>query len=382
MKLEFSLEEYKNRHARTVDLLEKNNLDALLVTAEPNVNYYSGFRNFIPWWTYSRPYILVIPKEKDPILLVQGFHRFDAAHDSWIKDVRGYPGLTRTPVPLVVDIFKELNLLGKRIGMELGYEQRMFMPYRDVVNLMDELHGCELVDASEMIWKQRMIKSDAEVAAHRLACQIGDKAYRACFSATHEGMTEVEVGRILNRTIIEEGGEPGFLIICSGTGNYGRVAGMPTGRKLMKGDLMWIDLGVIANGYWCDFCRAGVVGGPTSEQNLLQEAVVEITRKTIESIRPGMKASELARVCGKAASDIGISFSFEAGRLGHGMGIMSTEPPHIAVYDDTILEPGMVFTVEPGVVNDIGTFIAEENLIVTTDGCEYLTSTSQELRSL
>ncbi len=382
MRLEFSAEEYRRRYDRIAELLKKENLDALIVTAEPNVNYYSGFRSFIPWWTYTRPYILVIPRDADPVLLVQGFHRFDATHDSWIKDIRGYPGLTGAPISMVVDVIKGLNLLGKRIGMELGYEQRIFMPYCDTVALLDALKGCEIVDASMLIWKQRTVKSEAEIAAHRMACEIGDKAFKTCFSEIQEGSTEKEVAKILNRTIVEEGGEPGFAIVCSGPGNYGRVAGMPTNRRLSRGDLVWIDLGVIANGYWCDFCRAGVVGGPSQEQKYLQDVIVDITRKTIEAVRPGMRASEVARVCGNTAAEAGIDFSFQAGRLGHGMGIMSTEPPHIAVYDDMILEPGMVFTVEPGVVNEIGTFIAEENLVIRQDGCEYLTATTQELRTI
>jgi Xaa-Pro aminopeptidase len=382
MKLEFKPEVYQKRHACTLDLLAKSGLDALLVTAEPNVNYYSGFRNFIPWWTYTRPYILILPKDQDPVFLVQGFHHFDAAHDSWINDVRGYPSLTGVPIDMVEDAFKELGLLGKRIGMELGYEQRMFMSYNDFEQLKRALKGCTFLDASDMIWKQRMIKSEEEITAHRRACEIGDKVYAACFSETKEGMTEKDVAKIIGRTIAEESGELGFLIICSGPGNYKRVAGMPTNRVLQKGDLMWIDLGVIANGYWSDYCRAAVVGGPSKEQIRLQDAVADITRRTVESVRPGLKASELARICINAAADLGIDFSFEAGRLGHGMGLMSTEPPHIAVYDDTVLEPGMVFTIEPGIVNDIGTFIAEENLVVRPDGYELLTSTSRELRAL
>ena len=382
MKLEFSTEEYLKRHARINELMAEDHLDAIMVTAEPNVNYYSGWRNFIPWWTYSRPYILIIPKDHDPVLLVQAFHRFDAARDSWIKDVRSYTSLTGVPATQVKDLFKELGLMGKRIGLELGYEQRIFMPQNNFEQIKDALGSCSLVDASDLIWKQRIIKSEAEIAAHRRACEIGDKVYAACFAETHEGMTEKEVAKIIGRTVAEEGGEVGFIIVLSGEGNYERVAGNPTNRVLCRGDLMWIDLGVIANGYWCDYCRAGVVGGASEEQKRLQQAVVDITLKTAECIHPGMKASELARNCIQIAADLGIDFSFDCGRLGHGMGINSTEPPHIAVYDDTVLQPGMVFTLEPGVVNSIGTFIAEENLVVRPNGYELLTSTSRELRSI
>jgi len=382
MKLEFDRQEYLARHERIVELLRSSELDALLVTAEPNVNYYSGWRNFIPWWTYSRPYILVIPAERDPVLLVQGFQHYDASHDSWINDVRSYDSLVGVPAAQVSQLFQELGLVGKRIGLELGYEQRIFMPYNDFEQIKRALSTCTFVDASEIIWRQRMIKSEAEITAHRQACEIGDKAYAAVFAQVSGGMTEKEVARILGRAIFEAGGEQGFCIVLSGSGNYGRVAGMPTGRVLQNGDLMWIDLGVIANGYWCDFCRAGVVGGPSEEQQRLQEVIVDITLQTADCVRPGMKASELSGICLQLAADRGIDFSFNCGRLGHGMGINSTEPPHIATYDDTTLEPGMIFTLEPGIVNDIGTFIVEENLVVRPSGYELLTTTSRELHAI
>ncbi len=382
MKLEFDREEYVNRHSRLVELLDKNGLDALMVTAEPNVSYYSGWRNFIPWWTYSRPYILILTKYHNPVLLVQGFHHYDASHDSWIKDVRRYDSLTGVPAVIVADLYKELGLMGKRIGLELGYEQRIFMPVNNYEEIRQSLSSCTLVDASNLIWQQRMIKSEAEISAHRQACMIGNQVFSAVFDQNWEGKTEKDVAKIVGSTIAQGGGEQGFLIICSGRGNYERVAGMPTNRILNKGDLMWIDLGVISNGYWCDFCRAGVVGGPNQEQNRFQNAIKEITLKTAELVKPGITAAELALACNHLATKYGLEFSFDCGRLGHGMGLNSTEPPHIAVYDNTVLEPGMVFTLEPGVVNDEGTFIIEENIVVRQNGYELLTATSQALNTI
>ena len=216
MRLEFSHEEYMKRHESIVRHLEENRLDALLMTAEPNVNYFSGWRNFIPWWTYSRPYILIIPIDRDPILMVQGFQHFDASRDSWFKDVRSYDSLVGVPAEQVSSVFRELGLIGKRIGLELGYEQRVFMPIKDFENIKQSLDGCEFVDASALIWKQRMNKSLEEIAAHQRACEIGNKVFCEVFANTREGMTEKDVARLVGRTIGEEGGEQGFLIILSG----------------------------------------------------------------------------------------------------------------------------------------------------------------------
>lgn len=382
MKLEYEREEYLSRHARIVELMKQAGMDAIMVTAEPNVNYYSGWRNFIPWWTYSRPYILIIPVDRDPILMVQGFQHFDASRDSWIEDVRSYEPLVGVPAKVVGDLFRELGLIGKQIGLELGHEQRVNMPPNDFEAIKQELAGCIFVDAASIIWKQRLIKSEAEITAHRQACDIADKAYTAAFSQAREGMSEKEVARIFGQTIFKEGGEQGFCIVLSGSGNYGRVAGMPTDRILQKGDLMWVDLAVIFNGHWCDYCRAAVVGGPTDEQNRLQDAIIDITMKTASCVRPGITVADLSKMCLEYAAEYEIDFSFPCGRLGHGMGINSTEPPHIALYDDTVLEPGMIFTLEPGIVNEIGTFIVEENIVVRSDGYELLTTTPRRLYTI
>jgi Xaa-Pro aminopeptidase len=98
--------------------------------------------------------------------------------------------------------------------------------------------------------------------------------------------------------------------------------------------------------------------------------------------RPGALARDLAVACGAEATRLDLDFTFEAGRLGHGVGLMSTEPPHIAIYDDTVLESGMVITLEPGVVNEQGTFIAEQNFVVTPDGAEVLSLANRELRRI
>lgn len=382
MRLEFSETEYKKRYARAVDLMGQNGLDGLVVTAEANYNYFSGFRHFTPWTTFTRPVLLIMSKDTDPVLLVQGFQRADVGRDTWVTDVRGYPDMLGVPVEMVKEVFGELQLTGKRIGMELGYEQRMGMTFNDFVKLQEALDDTQFTDAADLLWKLRMVKSEAEIEAHRQSCAAATKAFEVCFDRAEEGMTEKEVAQIASNTVIKEGAELGFTIVCSGPGNYDRVAGMPTNRRLQKGDMIWFDMGVVSQGYWCDFCRAGVVGGPTDEQRRLQELICQITDKGIEATRPGVLAKDLAIACGAEATRLNLDFSFEAGRLGHGVGLMSTEPPHIAVYDDTVLESGMVITLEPGVVNEQGTFIAEQNFVVTPDGAEVLSLANRELRRI
>ena len=130
------------------------------------------------------------------------------------------------------------------------------------------------------------------------------------------------------------------------------------------------------NGYWSDFSRAGVVGRPSAEQARAQQAVHQITREAVERVRPGIPASSLAQFCYQRLDEIGFPITSSIGRLasriGHGVGLNLTEPPHIGLHDDTLLEPGMVITLEPGVATSYGTFHVEENIVVTPEGGEVL----------
>ncbi len=158
--------------------------------------------------------------------------------------------------------------------------------------------------------------------------------------------------------------------------------GLATDRRIEKGDMVWVDMGARVNDYCADFSRAAVVGGPTDQQKRMQDLVVGVTAKGVERARPGVPVAEIVSACNEEMKRRGQEMTFVAGRIGHGMGINNTEPPHVALYDPTVLEPGMVITVEPGIIEPYGTFHVEENLIVTEQGPEATSTASRELWSV
>jgi Xaa-Pro aminopeptidase len=118
-----------------------------------------------------------------------------------------------------------------------------------------------------------------------------------------------------------------------------------------------------------------VVGAPSREVASTYAAVREITQATVSRIRPGMTAADVADVCNEESRSRGIPPK-AAGRLGHGIGLTTSEPPSLMAGDDTVLEPGMVFTVEPGILRDYGYFVLEETVAVTETGVDLLTPPS------
>jgi Xaa-Pro aminopeptidase len=376
----FARSEYEGRLARARVLMEAAELDALFITAEANYCYFTGHRTHSPWSTFTRPHVAIVTRDGSPRMIVHAFTRPEAASRSHIFDICEYGSLVQDAVPEMVQALKEMGLSRGRIGCELGYEQRLGISLRAWEQVVSALPDAEFVDAADLLWKLRMKKSPAEIECLRQAARATSEAFEACYARIREGATEVDVASAMGVAMLNAGAEsPGFNIICSGRDDYQRISARPTDRRLKKGDMVWVDASAVSNGYWSDFCRAAVVGGPSAEQVRLQRIVTEATMAAIQVIRPGTSVKLVAETCARKLAEHGFSLTFDAGRCGHGLGLMSTEPPHVASYDHSILEEGMVITVEPGIVNEHGVFCVEENVAVTADGFDVLSGASREI---
>ncbi|MCL5045544.1 MAG: Xaa-Pro peptidase family protein [Actinobacteria bacterium] len=378
----FPEQEYRQRYDRMQDWMARKGIESALITGEQNYLYLSGHRHHTPWTTFARPFLLVIPRRGDPVVLTHIFLYDDCKATTWVEEVRPYTSLTETPVDAVKEALLDLGFQGGKIAAELGREQRLGMPVSDFEKLRHSLPGAEWVDVSEIMWKLRARKSAVEAECLRRACRATSDAYDLVFPKIRAGLTEGEIARMLRIAMLEAGAEePGFVIMCSGRENYVRGSARPANRRIgaVQGEMAWIDLSAQYGGYYSDFSRAGVVGGPTDEQKRLQQLVYEVTQAGVRLIEPGRPVAEIARTCLRELENRGYKPSFEAGRIGHGLGLNSTEPPHVAIYDPTILEPGMAITVEPGIVNEQGIFVVEENVLVIDSGHEVMSGSRREL---
>lgn len=381
--LDFPIEEMNLRIAKAKEYLAEAGMNGMVVTAAANHFYFSGFRKLDDWATFTRTVFVFIPVEKDPVIYVQNFGEAEALSRSAVQDVRCYDTVMGGPVDGVVEILKELGMGTGKVGWELGYEQRMDFAVNDWLAVKDKLPDAEFVDASSIIWKCRMIKMPKEIEYMRTANDIAGRSFDRVFEEIREGMTEKEVERKLVAIMAEEGAEkPGFIIVISGPDNYERISARPSSKRLEKGDLVWIDAGVNYYGYWTDYCRAGVVGGATPEQRRLQSIIHEVTMKGVQSVAPGVPVADMYNVCGREMIKHDLPWSFDCGRAGHGVGLQLTEPPSIATVDNSLLQPGMIITCEPGYINDLGCFDIEENILVTEDGYEVLSSGRRELHNI
>jgi len=384
----FPKNEYENRWERTQERLQNANLDALMITEASNYTYFSGAHGD---FSYSRPTIFLLPIRGEPVAIVHDFFDPSQKRESWIDNIKSYTSFSSFPFDILKTSFAELGLNAGRIGAELGKEQRLGLSYNDFVKITKVFPAADFIDASDIIWDLRMIKSDAEIECMKKACWISSQAFEKCFKEVDLGMTEKEAAKILAKATSAKGGESVWVLCNSGPYNYeSGFLSRPGEYILSPGNLLWFDTGCKYNGYSSDFSRMAALEEPSSEQKMMYEVVNEITEKVVDKIRPGVIASDLSKFCSDQFENAGLQeiwgkgdcssiYSNKAQRIGHGIGISTTEPPHIALFDNTELKIGMIVTIEPTIVTKYGHFNIEANVLVAEDGYEVLSTASREL---
>lgn len=377
--MRFPVAEYQRRYDKVQQRLEEKGLNGIFITEGGNFTYFSGgTRDF----SYSRPHTLLIPRRGEPIAIIQNFPSWNRKREIWFDDIRVYDTMLGLPLEMVIQAMKDRDMVMGRVGAELGYEQRLGISANDFTRLKESLPEVEFVDAADILWSIRMIKSPEEISRHRRACQITTQAYNSLFPSLHAGISEREIlDRFLQLQVMMGGYEPwGFINSCPE--NYQGDGGGPTNRRIKKGDQVWVDGGCSYRGYGSDFCCAGTVGTPSNEQQQMQQMVEELTRTIVSAVRPGMKACDIDAINNSEWEKRGYDYArinWGGGRIGHGLGF---EPPHIASYDETVIQPGMVFTIEPGINTEYGCYQAEMDIAITTNGCEILNEMDRSLRTI
>ena len=381
--IDFTEEEIRARVALCREHLVRDGLSGLVVTAAANLYYYTGWRIYQPYDSFTRPTFLFIPAEGEPVMYAQILFRADVEASAKGCRFRFFPDVFGPKAEELKEIFCDLGMDRGKVGFELGYEQRLIMQIDLYEALKKALPAASFADASTLIWEQRMVKSETELACVKAAVEATDLAFERAVPQMHEGMSEVEAWRLIQCEMLRAGAElPSGTVVLSERGSYERGCKIAGNRKFKKDDYLWFDLSAKFCGYTSDFCRGAVVGEVSDERRRLYEMAVEVTEKAAEELRPGAPVAAAASRIADEMTKRGYVSNFEAGRFGHGSGLQITEPPSVMLRDNTILKPGMIVHLEPGIVTDDGIFVVEEMYHITESGCERLTNAPRELISI
>jgi Xaa-Pro aminopeptidase len=193
----------------------------------------------------------------------------------------------------------------------------------------------------------RMRKDSAEYAKLKMNAGIADRAMQAAFSAVKPGMTEKDLAAEIRAHFSSEGASPQFWIVGAG-GNGAFPHHSASDRVIEEGDAVVIDIGGRKQGFPSDITRMAVIGLPPEGYGEIHTIVEKAVQAALKAARPGMPARDVDAAARKVITDAGYGDYF-VHRTGHGMGIDGHEPPYITATSDTVLEEGMVFSIEPGI---------------------------------
>ncbi len=345
-------------------LLVKNELAALLVTDERNVTYLTGF-------TGDSSYLLVA-RDRELLLSDQ---RYTQQLD---EECPGLDLAIRGPGGKVTDFAAEVvaKLALPSLAIEADTVTARFHE-----KLRESLQGTTLANTSGLVESLREIKDAEEIEEIREAIQIAEQAFLHIRGKLRHGRTEKEVADELEYQIRLSGGTCGAFPAIVGVGPR---AALPHGRpiresKIGDADFVLIDWGARGRLYHSDLTRVLVTGKLSPQLEQVYGVVLKAQQAAIAQIRPGAVMKEVDAVARSVIEDAGFGEAF-GHSLGHGIGLAVHELPRLAPDQDRKLAAGMVVTVEPGIyLPGWGGVRIEDDVLVTPDGCEVLTSVPKQL---
>lgn len=244
-------------------------------------------------------------------------------------------------------------------------------------------HTISYDDISEFINQIRVLKTADEIERMLHAGQLADEAVKIGINFLKEGITEQEVVAKIEMEMKKRGvAEMSFSTMVLFGENAANPHGIPGNRPLQQNEFVLFDLGVIFEGYASDTTRTIAFGEVDERKQKIYDVVLKAQLTAQKAVKPGIKAGELDQIARQVITDAGYGEYFTH-RLGHGIGKTAHEFPSITGDNDTILEPGMCFSIEPGIYiqGDVGVRI-EDCVYVTDDGCEPFTVMDKTLHTI
>ena len=352
---------YGERLKRLRALLPAKKLDAILVTDLKNIRYLTGF-------TGSNAYAIVS--------LDRAFFLTDPRYESQsAKEVKGFR----------VKIFKKaLDTVAQTVASTkagvIGFESSS-MSFESHSKLAKALRAKARLKAAPGLFSTlRRVKDRFEIEKIREAASLLDKGFAQAIKVVKPGAIERDAAFSIESFWRKRGAEGLAFDTIIASGARGALPhGKASEKQIKKGELIVVDMGVLLNGYNSDGTRTFVTCTPTRKQKEVYNIVKDAQAAAIDSIRPGVKASEVDRAARGVIEKAGYGKFFGHG-TGHGVGLDIHEAPGLGPTSNEVLEEGMVITVEPGIyLPGWGGVRIEDMALVTKGGADILTSTTRDL---
>ncbi len=352
------------------DIAANAQVDAIALIPGANLQHVTG----VDFHLMERPLVAIFVPGRDPVAVVPALEESRLAECGIPFELFPWTD-SDGPQQAFAAAAGAVRLNGKRVGVEelrmRVLEARLLEQY--ILNVTLQPIGAQLA-------RLRLRKDAAEIAAVREAISISESALEATLNKLRPGMTEREIAGLLVIEQLKRGGgkHPFEPIVLSGP-KSALPHGEPGDRVPAPGDPLLIDFGTTVRGYASDITRTFSVGTPSARLREVYAVVQAANAAGREAAKPGVTAEAVDRAARQVIEDAGFGPYFTH-RLGHGLGLEPHEGPNLVAGNTQVLEPGMVFTVEPGIYlpGAVGVRI-EDNVVVTEDGAESLTTFPRDL---
>lgn len=362
--------------------LDREHMDALVVLQPAAIQYLSTFKAT----AYSRPIILIVTRDRE-VLIVPGLEEIHAAETARVSEIRVYyehpdkAAAGTDPRRCLLDLMGSLPRHQGTLGIEAGV-----IPYELATSL--EESGWKLKDAGREIIRLRERKDEAELDLIRKAGMLVSLGVGRSIEAARPGRPELEVEQVGHLAVIEEASRtlPGSVVGSISVTVAGKGAALPhqftINDPLVAQELIIHSRQVDVDGYRAECERTYVIGDLSSRQRDIFQLAIEAEWAGIAAVRPGIPCSVIDDACREVIRKGGYAEYF-IHRTGHGLGLEPHEAPYLRWDNDALLEPGMVFSIEPGIyVPGLGGARHSDTVLVTETGHELLTEFPRELQQL
>ena len=334
---------------------------ALLITGDCNRFYFTGFAS-------SAGSVFICPQEAVFLIDFRYFEKAKSTVDSCT--------VVQAPPVGVSDMCA-------KYGIKELFIEATITSVSGLAGLRERLHDVTVSDSDRfdrLIADMRAIKTTGELALIREAQQMTDETFTYILNRIEAGHTERDVMLDMEfymRRLGSEGVSFDFIVV-SGK-NSSLPHGVPTEKKIERGDFITMDFGAVVGGYRSDMTRTVAVGEVSDEMRRVYDTVLKAQLESIQAVRPGVVCQDVDKIARDIIYGAGYEGCFGHG-LGHSVGVEVHESPAFSPRCDTILRPGMVMTVEPGIYleNKFGVRI-EDMVYVTEDGCVDITASDKQL---
>jgi len=361
-------------------LMADEGLDALVVRAPDNVLYLTNF------WGMKGYDACVFPREGEPVLICLEASAEDAERTAWTREVRFVRGYhesdPRPPLARTLDAAVEAARPYERVGLELSLgtqasDRMVGEPTTFTKAWFDAFDGA--ADATPLLARARMIKTEQEIARMRIANEIATQAMHHVRRQLQPGMKESEVAALWQGFVHGQGTARDdvelalpFSLIWAGKGikTFTATSDLP----VVEGEPVLFEIWVCADGYWADHTKNLVVSQLRDDYEELLGRLMAVYESAIDFVRPGASMGELDRLVRDGLAQMGYPGQ-PSHPICHGVGARAHEPPYPHQAAGGVFEEGMVLAIEPGAYWEGGGGLrVEDNFLVTADGLEKLSA--------